>query len=92
MTTNTAHVHNPAAVAKRKGWELLKAREVQGDGVQAPGFVTLCNTGSRYQPYVVHFFNSQDGGFYHGHYRDTILAADVEYDQQVARYTRHHTK
>ena len=44
---------------------ILASFPISGDGVQAPGAVVLRELGGQY---VTHFFNAQDGGYYHGHY------------------------
>jgi hypothetical protein len=88
----TTHKHDPRTAAAAKGWAVLKQCEVHGDGVQAPGFVTLCNNGSVHHPYVVHFFNSQDGGFHSGFYRADLIGAEAEYSRQCERMTRHHAR
>jgi hypothetical protein len=76
--------------ARVKGWELLRTRWVEGDGVQAPGWVTLCKNRPEPQPeYVVHFFNAQDGGFHEGKYHEQFLDVLLAYDTRCERYTRH---
>jgi hypothetical protein len=85
----TDRIYDPELNARRKGWMCLRKRKVDGDGVQAPGYVTLCNTGNLPQPFVVHFFNAQDGGFHGGEYHEKVLDAMGTFNAQAERYTRH---
>jgi hypothetical protein len=82
--------HSYITRAQKLGWQVMAATEVRGDGVQAPGSVVLSYTGNAPQPYVAHFFNSQDGGFHAGNYCTDSHAAYRAYHAKVARYTRHH--
>lgn len=60
--------------AKRRGWELRLTARVDGDGIQAPGYVVLCvDPASRFGAWRVHFWNAQDGGFHGGSYHDTVV-------------------
>jgi len=78
-------LYDPAHEASRKGWGLLKSIAVQGDGIQAPGAVTMCKI-SGHHPYVVHFFNAQDGGFHEGCYCLGLAAAEVAYAKRIVRF------
>jgi hypothetical protein len=86
------HRHKPEVAASKLGWRLLDKREVRGDRVQAPGFVTLCHTGGRLPEYVAHFFNSQDGGFHNGQYASRLTDGQQLFLEKVLRYTRHHKR
>jgi hypothetical protein len=85
------HRHKPEDVAKKQGWEVLTKMEVLGQGAQAPGYVTLCRTGGRHPEFVVHFFNSQDGGFHNGNYATTTEDALRKFMDKALLYTQHHT-
>jgi hypothetical protein len=61
--------------AEAKGWKLL-AWAVQGDGM-----ITLCETQGPH-PYVTHFFNPQDGGFYHGNYFALKTNAKIDFNRR----------
>lgn len=82
--------------AKRKGWTLMQHTDVQGDGMQAPGAITLCSMkdtsagGKEVTQYFVHFFNSQTGGFSNGGYHDNPRTAAEDYVKMAKRWTRHH--
>ena len=78
-------MYNPIDQSKKLGWIFIDGIKVPGDGVQAPGYVTVCNIGGRH-PYVVHFFNCQDGGFHMGNYCATWKEAQKVFAQKVARY------
>jgi hypothetical protein len=71
--------------AFRKGWEVIKSIPIVGDGVQAPGAVTMCKTDGPY-PYMIHFFNAQDGGFHNGDYWQTRKAAEEAYVKRAMRF------
>lgn len=73
---------------RRNGWILVEASPVFGDGIQAPGYIVLCNT--RQEQYATYFFNEQDGGCHSGSYHDSEAQAFEAYDQRVRRNTRHH--
>jgi len=71
--------------ANRKGWTVIKSIPILGDGVQAPGAVTMCEIGGAH-PYAIHFFNEQDGGFHSGNYCPDRRSAEVVYAARVLRY------
>ena len=76
---------------RSKGWELIASTHVQGDGVQAPGYITLCHIPGAH-PFVVHFLNVQDGGFHSGDYCKDDVSARRVFAHRSERYTRHHRK
>lgn len=86
MTTATEQLHDMEHQAFLKGWEVIKYVNVPGDGVQAPGFVTMCKVDGQHHPYVVHFFNAQDGGFHSGDYCSTRAYAEEAYTKRVLRF------
>lgn len=55
------------------------------DGIQAPGAIVLRDVGG-YHPYVVHFFNVQDQGYYHGSYCTTMEKAISTFHDKCKRY------
>jgi hypothetical protein len=63
--------------------QIIKSHLVPGDGAQAPGFVTLRQLG---QQYATHFYNSQDGGFHHGHYFTNLSNAEADFARRVTEY------
>ena len=63
--------------------QIIKAHPVPGDGAQAPGFLTLRQWG---QQYATHFYNSQDGGFHHGHYFSNLPDAEADFARRVSEY------
>lgn len=79
--------------AAKKGWSLVAFVEVESDGVQAPGGVTVCYTGG-FLAYAVHFFNAQDQSFYGlgDNYFATRAEADLFFFEKAKRYTGHHKK
>lgn len=74
------------ACSNHKGWILIKSVKVPGDGVQAPGAVTMCKIENESHPFVIHFFNAQDGGFHSGDYCVDRAAAEVAYAKRVLRF------
>ena len=79
-------MYNPQEQAARKGWGLIKSVTVHGDGVQAPGAVTMCELDDVLCPYVIHFFNAQDGGFHNGDYCHSREEAEEAYAKRVLRF------
>jgi hypothetical protein len=63
--------------------QIIKSHLVPGDGAQAPGFVTLRQWGEQY---ATHFYNSQDGGFHHGHYFTNLSNAEADFARRVTEY------
>lgn len=62
---------------------IIKSHPVPGGSGQAPGYVTLRKWGEKW---VTHFFNSQDGGFYCGHYWNTLNDAESSFKNRVEEY------
>ena len=60
-----------------------------GRGASAPGAVVIRELGNESAAnYVVHFFNSQDGGYYSGDYCATLGQAYEVFGQRIQRYDR----
>jgi hypothetical protein len=78
--------YDAAHQALRKGWVVLKSVYVRGDGFQAPGAVTLCKIDNPLHPYVIHFFNMQDGGFHSGNYCKTRAEAEEAFGKRALRF------
>jgi hypothetical protein len=38
------------------------------------------------QQYATHFYNSQDGGFHHGHYFTNLSNAEADFARRVTEY------
>ena len=64
VTDNAGHSHPVIAAKRIDSFRVLVVR----DWV------------SSYNPYVVHTFNEQDGGFHHGHYCDSLERAMEVFD------------
>lgn len=62
---------------------IIKSHYVPGGGGQAKGFVILRQWGERW---VTHFYNCQDGGFYCGHYWNTLNDAESSFKNRVEEY------
>jgi hypothetical protein len=63
---------------------ILKSHPIPGDGVQAPGYVTL----RQWAPdqWATHFYNRQDGGFHHGRYFSGLDNAEADFTRRVTEY------
>lgn len=66
--------------------ESLRFVGFDGDGCQAPGALVIRETGRSLHPFVVHYFNSQDGGYYSGSYCKTEAEAITAMDERLPRY------
>jgi len=78
--------HSMNARATRQGWTILKHVSVNGDGVQAPGAIVMCQIADTRRPFAVHFFNEQDGGFHMGSYCEDRAEAEDVYAMRVLKY------
>ena len=67
VTDNAGHSHPVIAAKRIDSFRVLVVR----DWV------------SSYNPYVVHTFNEQDGGFHHGHYCETLERAMEVFDAKL---------
>jgi hypothetical protein len=86
VTSNKGEeMYNLGHQAFRKGWLVLKSVTIYGDGVQAPGAVVMCEIPGAH-PYVIHFFNAQDGGFHSGDYCKTRVEAEEAYAKRVIHF------
>ncbi|MEG4589712.1 hypothetical protein QUA54_31525 [Microcoleus sp. MOSTC5] len=63
---------------------ILKSQPVPGDGVQAPGYVTLRQWAT--DQWAIHFYNAQDGGFHNGRYFNNLADAEVDFTDRVTEY------
>ena len=71
-------------VLKRiRGFDILAATPIPAARLTAPGEVVLAWNGSMY---VAWFHNKQDGGLYHGDYRNTLSDAETAYMAKCRRY------
>lgn len=77
----------PELIAKARA-ESLSFVGLAGRGATAPGGVAVRETGTSLHPFVAHFFNSQDGGFYFGDYCTTREEADRAAASKLDRYDR----
>jgi hypothetical protein len=60
-----------------------------GRGATAPGAVVIRKLSHDSNAnYVVHFFNSQDGGYYSGGYTETLVQAYEEFAHRLRLYDR----
>lgn len=65
--------------------QIIKSAPIHGGGGQAPGFIVLRQFGSQW---ATHFYNTQDGGFHHGHYFPNLDKAEADFTERVNRYRR----
>ena len=79
---------NPELIAKAQA-ECLSFTGLAGRGATAPGAVVVRETGTRLHPFVAHFFNSQDGGYYFGDYAKTREDAERYAADKLDRYDRY---
>ncbi|MEG5066782.1 hypothetical protein QUB33_24505 [Microcoleus sp. B3-A4] len=63
--------------------QIIKSHPIPGGGGQAPGFLVLRRRGEQY---ATHFYNSQDGGFHHGHYFANLAQAEADFARRVTEY------
>jgi hypothetical protein len=78
---------NPALIAAAQA-ACLSFVGLAGRGATAPGAVVVRETGTKLHPFVAHFFNSQDGGYYFGDYAKTREQADRFAADKLSRYDR----
>jgi len=81
---------NKSAAEQRvrlKGWKLLQeGRRRAGGGGIAPYTIVLSDTGEQPQPYVTHYLNLHDGGFYWGHYFEKLSDAVKDFEEREGQY------
>jgi len=78
----------PALVNKAKA-SAIAFYGMAGRGATAPGAVVIRKLGDDSNAnFVVHFFNSQDGGYYSGGYTETLVQAYEEFAERLRRYDR----
>jgi hypothetical protein len=85
MNTETAKLYNVNRQAMKKGWIILKSAPIPRQPATAPGFVTICQIDGMH-PYVVHFFNAEDGGFHSGDYCKTYEQAEEHFTRRSRKY------
>ncbi len=78
---------DPALIAKAKG-EAIEFYGMAGRGATAPGAVVLRKSNSEYHPYVVHFANTQCGGYHGGNYCETLEEGLSAYAERCRKYDR----
>ena len=76
-------LHDVERAAQRKGWSLLLVRHTPAAVATAPGAITLCKV--RMGEWATHYFNKEDGGFYHGHYHGNEADATEEWFDRSRR-------
>lgn len=76
---------NPALIAKYQA-EALQFHGLDGDGCQAPGAIVIHKSDSDRHPFVVHFANTQSGGYHGGSYCETINQAIGRFNERKGRY------
>lgn len=80
---------NPAIIARMRG-ESEEFFGLAGRGCTAPGCVVIRRLPhNEMHPYVVHFGNTQDGGYYFGNYCATMQEARSAARDKLERYDRH---
>lgn len=75
---------NPLTAEFVQRKSILKSHPVPGDGVQAPGFVTLRDWGDG--QWATHFYNVQDGAFHNGHYFTSLADAEANFARRLTEY------
>lgn len=79
---------NPAHIERMQD-QSLKFHGLAGRGATAPGCVVIRELpGNEVTPYVVHFGNTQDGGYYFGNYCQTLEGAEEAFQDKISRYDR----
>jgi hypothetical protein len=77
---------NPILLAKAMA-TAIAFYGMAGRGATAPGAVVIRKLGDESAPeYVVHFFNSQDGGYHGGQYTETLVQAYEAFAERIRRY------
>ena len=67
--------------------KLLKEFKTPGDEFTAPGAEVLRhNEANKFHPYVTHWRNDQDGGFYVGHYFSNLKDAEDDFEERCRRW------
>ena len=75
---------NPELIeAAKRG--ALQFHGMDGDGVQAPGAIVIRDLGGVH-PFVVHFANTQSGGYHSGSYCQTLDQAIARFNERKGRY------
>jgi len=75
--------HDLYVVAKQHGWEVVMVHHTPAAQGTAPGAVVLCKVnGGEWATYQ---FNSEDGGFYHGHYHRDVQHGIEEWFERATR-------
>lgn len=78
----------PELIAKAKR-EALEFYGMAGRGATASGAIVVRELAHNdLHPFVVHFFNSQDGGYYYGDYCETQEEALSAFATKIGRYDR----
>lgn len=79
---------NPALIAKARA-ESIKFVGLAGRGATASGAVVIRELPhNKLHPFAVHFFNSQDGGYYFGDYCTDRRDAEKALESKLMRYDR----
>lgn len=81
------YTYGERKIVDRMQGESLKFYGMAGRGCTAPGCVVIRSLPHNdLHPFVVHFGNHQDGGYYFGDYCETREAAEAAYADKVRRY------
>lgn len=75
----------PELIEKARA-ESLMFCGMDGDGIQAPGAIVIRETGRDLHPFVVHFANTQCGGYHSGNYCTTRSEAETVAAERIERY------
>lgn len=76
---------NPALIAKYQA-DALAFHGLDGDGCQAPGAIVIHKADTGLHPFVVHFANTQSGGYHGGQYCKTLEQAQNRFAERIDRY------
>jgi hypothetical protein len=88
-TMNNPYTYGERKIVDRMQGESLKFYGMAGRGCNAPGCVVIRSLPDNTRhPFVVHFGNLQDGGYYYGDYCETREDAERAYRSRVSQYDR----
>lgn len=76
---------NPDLIAKYQAAAIL-FHGLDGDGCQAPGAIVIHKAETGNHPFVVHFANTQNGGYHSGSYCQTLDQAIARFNERKGRY------
>ena len=81
--SNPSSMKSALQLAKNKGWQLLDAGPTNSPSRGLAPFQIVLSETKGYQPFVTHYLNLEDGGFYSGHYFKTYQEAKKDFIERV---------